>query len=147
MRNLHAAQHERAAFRQRVHVVTNAGENDLSHIIRGESNNLTDSLLCEPLAALGNFGDAPAGSDDRKFVRRVGPGRHHHAPTRVADHEHPGVHVPDAHPGFDVRVASDGAQALTKLAEGPSDLVLTDIEMPTMDGFALTFKPSAPSAT
>lgn len=40
--------------------------------------------------------------------------------------------------GFAVRVASDGSQALTKLAEEPSDLVLTDIEMPTMDGFALT---------
>jgi two-component system chemotaxis sensor kinase CheA len=27
---------------------------------------------------------------------------------------------------------------MAKLAEEPSDLVLTDIEMPTMDGFALT---------
>ncbi len=40
--------------------------------------------------------------------------------------------------GFDVRVAIDGVQALTRLAEEPSDLVLTDIEMPNMDGFALT---------
>ena len=40
--------------------------------------------------------------------------------------------------GFDVRVASDGRQALAKLAEEPADLVLTDIEMPNMDGFALT---------
>ena len=40
--------------------------------------------------------------------------------------------------GFQVRVASDGSQAMSKLAEEPSDLVLTDIEMPTMDGFALT---------
>ena len=40
--------------------------------------------------------------------------------------------------GFRVRVASDGRQALARLAEEPSDLVLTDIEMPTMDGFALT---------
>ncbi|MCW2491501.1 MAG: putative gliding motility regulatory protein [Frankiales bacterium] len=40
--------------------------------------------------------------------------------------------------GFLVRVASDGSQAMSKLAEEPSDLVLTDIEMPTMDGFALT---------
>ena len=40
--------------------------------------------------------------------------------------------------GFDVRVATDGIHALTNLAEAPSDLVLTDIEMPNMDGFALT---------
>jgi two-component system chemotaxis sensor kinase CheA len=40
--------------------------------------------------------------------------------------------------GFDVRVAVDGSEALSKLAEEPSDLVLTDVEMPTMDGFALT---------
>ena len=40
--------------------------------------------------------------------------------------------------GFDVRVATDGDQALSRLAEEPSDLVLTDIEMPNLDGFALT---------
>ncbi len=40
--------------------------------------------------------------------------------------------------GFAVRVATDGIQALATLAEAPSDLVLTDIEMPNMDGFALT---------
>jgi two-component system chemotaxis sensor kinase CheA len=40
--------------------------------------------------------------------------------------------------GFDVRLANDGSQALSKLAEEPSDLVLTDVEMPVMDGFALT---------
>jgi two-component system chemotaxis sensor kinase CheA len=40
--------------------------------------------------------------------------------------------------GFDVRVAVDGRHALSALAEAPSDLVLTDIEMPNMDGFALT---------
>jgi two-component system, chemotaxis family, sensor kinase CheA len=40
--------------------------------------------------------------------------------------------------GFDVRVAADGSQALTILAEQPCDLVLTDIEMPLMDGFELT---------
>lgn len=40
--------------------------------------------------------------------------------------------------GFDVRVAVDGIQAMATLAEAPSDLVLTDIEMPNMDGFALT---------
>ena len=40
--------------------------------------------------------------------------------------------------GYDVRVAADGIHALTNLSEAPSDLVLTDIEMPNMDGFALT---------
>jgi two-component system chemotaxis sensor kinase CheA len=40
--------------------------------------------------------------------------------------------------GFEVRVAGDGVQALSRLAEEPSDLVLTDIEMPNMDGFGLT---------
>jgi len=38
----------------------------------------------------------------------------------------------------EVRVAGDGVQALSRLAEEPSDLVLTDIEMPNMDGFGLT---------
>jgi len=40
--------------------------------------------------------------------------------------------------GFEVRTASDGGQAMARLAEEPSDLILTDVEMPTMDGFALT---------
>jgi two-component system chemotaxis sensor kinase CheA len=40
--------------------------------------------------------------------------------------------------GFDVRVATDGNHALSNLADFRSDLVLTDVEMPNMDGFALT---------
>jgi two-component system chemotaxis sensor kinase CheA len=40
--------------------------------------------------------------------------------------------------GFEVRLASDGVEALSRLAEESSDLVLTDIEMPNMDGFGLT---------
>jgi two-component system chemotaxis sensor kinase CheA len=40
--------------------------------------------------------------------------------------------------GFDVRTASDGQEALVLLAEAVSDLVLTDLEMPRMDGFVLT---------
>jgi two-component system chemotaxis sensor kinase CheA len=40
--------------------------------------------------------------------------------------------------GFEVRVAADGREALARLAEGPSDLILTDIEMPNLDGFGLT---------
>jgi two-component system chemotaxis sensor kinase CheA len=40
--------------------------------------------------------------------------------------------------GYDVVTASDGLEAMAVLAEGPVDLVLTDVEMPRMDGFALT---------
>jgi two-component system chemotaxis sensor kinase CheA len=40
--------------------------------------------------------------------------------------------------GFEVRVAIDGNEAMLKLSEEVSDLILTDIEMPNMDGFALT---------
>jgi two-component system chemotaxis sensor kinase CheA len=40
--------------------------------------------------------------------------------------------------GYVVRTATDGLEALAALAERPADLVLTDIEMPHMNGFALT---------
>jgi two-component system chemotaxis sensor kinase CheA len=40
--------------------------------------------------------------------------------------------------GYSVRTASDGAEALTMLADEPADLVVTDLEMPNVDGFALT---------
>jgi two-component system chemotaxis sensor kinase CheA len=40
--------------------------------------------------------------------------------------------------GYEVRVATHGAQALAALEERPADIVLTDVEMPVMDGFALT---------
>jgi two-component system chemotaxis sensor kinase CheA len=40
--------------------------------------------------------------------------------------------------GFDVRLAGDGVEALAVLAETPVDIVLTDIDMPRMDGFGLT---------
>jgi two-component system chemotaxis sensor kinase CheA len=40
--------------------------------------------------------------------------------------------------GYTVRTATDGAEALAMLSEQPADLVVTDIEMPNVDGFMLT---------
>jgi two-component system chemotaxis sensor kinase CheA len=40
--------------------------------------------------------------------------------------------------GYEVATAADAEAALRMLAEQPADLVLTDVEMPGMDGFALT---------
>jgi two-component system, chemotaxis family, sensor kinase CheA len=40
--------------------------------------------------------------------------------------------------GFEVRTAGDGDEALALLAERPADLVLSDVEMPHMNGLELT---------
>jgi CheY-like chemotaxis protein len=40
--------------------------------------------------------------------------------------------------GFQVRTASDAGQALSQLASERPDLVLTDIQLPDMDGLELT---------
>ena len=40
--------------------------------------------------------------------------------------------------GYQVQTANDGKEALTMLTEHPPDLVITDIEMPNVDGIALT---------
>jgi two-component system, chemotaxis family, sensor kinase CheA len=40
--------------------------------------------------------------------------------------------------GFETRTAVDGAQALESLRAEPVDLVLSDVEMPRLDGFGLT---------
>jgi two-component system chemotaxis sensor kinase CheA len=40
--------------------------------------------------------------------------------------------------GYETRVATDGAEAWTLLRTEPFDLVLSDVDMPRMDGFALT---------
>jgi two-component system, chemotaxis family, sensor kinase CheA len=42
--------------------------------------------------------------------------------------------------GYDVAVAVDGIDALTTLRSGRFDLVVSDVEMPRMDGFDLTAK-------
>jgi CheY-like chemotaxis protein len=38
--------------------------------------------------------------------------------------------------GFDVRAAADGRQALAVLAAWPADMILLDLTMPVMDGWA-----------
>jgi two-component system, chemotaxis family, chemotaxis protein CheY len=40
-------------------------------------------------------------------------------------------------PGVDVIEANDGVDGLKKLSSGPIDLILTDINMPIMDGLKL----------
>ena len=40
--------------------------------------------------------------------------------------------------GFDVTVAVDGQDAFLKILHEPFDLIVTDVEMPNMDGFQLT---------
>ena len=40
--------------------------------------------------------------------------------------------------GFDVIEAEDGVDALAKVGETPLDLIITDINMPNMDGLTLT---------
>lgn len=39
--------------------------------------------------------------------------------------------------GFDVRLSVDGADALRQLRQRQTDLVISDVEMPTLDGFGL----------
>ncbi|MFZ3045407.1 MAG: hybrid sensor histidine kinase/response regulator [Desulfatirhabdiaceae bacterium] len=40
--------------------------------------------------------------------------------------------------GFEVEMAVDGFEAINRLEENPYDLVITDVQMPRMDGFTLT---------
>jgi chemotaxis protein histidine kinase CheA/CheY-like chemotaxis protein len=40
--------------------------------------------------------------------------------------------------GYDVTTAIDGTEGAARLSDDPADLVLSDVEMPGMDGFALT---------
>jgi CheY-like chemotaxis protein len=38
--------------------------------------------------------------------------------------------------GYEVAVVANGQEALARLAEGPVDLLLLDLQMPVLDGFA-----------
>ncbi len=40
--------------------------------------------------------------------------------------------------GFDVRTAADGAEAMRMIAEDRPDVLVCDLMMPVMDGFAVT---------
>jgi two-component system chemotaxis sensor kinase CheA len=42
--------------------------------------------------------------------------------------------------GYEVRVAADGEDAWTALQDGDSDLIVSDVQMPRMNGFELTAK-------
>jgi two-component system chemotaxis sensor kinase CheA len=42
--------------------------------------------------------------------------------------------------GFDVTTAVDGVDALDKLRSAPYDLIVSDVEMPRLDGFQLTMR-------
>ncbi|MEP6981647.1 MAG: response regulator, partial [Nakamurella sp.] len=117
------------------------------------------SPLLPPLPAVAGAGIEPNGSifvvlDPPGLIQRarltarsvVAP-----VPTAPADRPHRDILVVDdaltvrelqrsilQRAGFGVRTAIDGRQALAMLREAPADLVLTDVEMPNMDGFALT---------
>jgi chemosensory pili system protein ChpA (sensor histidine kinase/response regulator) len=39
--------------------------------------------------------------------------------------------------GFDVTTAHDGAEALARLGESPFDVMVTDLEMPRLNGYEL----------
>ncbi|GIW05035.1 MAG: hypothetical protein KatS3mg059_1655 [Thermomicrobiales bacterium] len=49
--------------------------------------------------------------------------------------------------GYDVTVAADGDEALARIAEATPDLVVSDVMMPGLDGFALLAKLRADPAT
>ena len=42
------------------------------------------------------------------------------------------------HEGYDVRLATNAADALRELEGAPTDLILMDVQLPGVDGYALT---------
>ncbi len=94
--------------------------------------------------------DAPGLIDRARRARPAAPGTVLAAPPAPAGARRRVLVVDDAmtvrelqrsileRAGYQVVTANDGLDALARLAEQPVDLVLTDVEMPRMDGFSLT---------
>src|SRR5690349_9772176 len=64
------------------------------------------------------------------------------APARVLvvdddEHQRTGVCEMVSAMGYQTDTASDGEQALERLGANPSDVIITDLMMPRMDGFQL----------
>jgi two-component system chemotaxis sensor kinase CheA len=111
--------------------------------------------LLPRIAALGGAAIEPDGSivvvlDPDGLVERAGSARSV-PPESRAQVQMPAILVVDdaitvrelersilERAGYRVRVATNGQEALSLLLSEPSDLVLTDLEMPLMDGIALT---------
>ena len=61
----------------------------------------------------------------------------------IADDEAHVTHIVGAklrRAGFEVRVASDGEEALREAMESPPDLVITDLQMPYLSGFEVSLR-------
>lgn len=52
-----------------------------------------------------------------------------------------------AYRGFEVTTASDGAEALRRIAEDPPDAIVLDLALPVLDGWDVTRKLKADRAT
>jgi len=75
--------------------------------------------VSEDLAAVEGGGERLLVVDDDPFIARL-------------------LEIELAAAGYVVRVANDGQQALDMVRREPPDLVITDVMMPHVDGFALT---------
>ena len=88
----------------------------------------------------------------KSAARVAARGARREAPTALAGRVHPLLVVDDSvtsrmllknileSAGYPVTTAGDGVDAMTALQRGDFDLVVSDIEMPRMDGFELTAK-------